>query len=94
MIWCKLPECPVCPVLYADMIRFHVKWDTSYGKGGPTAPVDFEVGMPLAYNTVALLDEPSAICDVCSDFATYVGPGTMGSEFWCAKCKKGFCEET
>lgn len=29
--------------MYADMVRHHVKWYTSYGKGGPNAPVDFDL---------------------------------------------------
>lgn len=32
--------------MYADLVRYNVKWRTSYGKGGIVAPVDFDVGEP------------------------------------------------
>lgn len=28
---------------YGDLVRFKVKWETSYGKGGPNAPVDVDL---------------------------------------------------
>lgn len=32
----------VYPAAYADLVRFKVQWETSYGKGGPNAHLDFD----------------------------------------------------
>jgi hypothetical protein len=51
---CECTECQVTTLTrdgfnhrqLADIVRFNVKWSTSYGRGGGVAPVDFDVGDP------------------------------------------------
>lgn len=37
---------------------------------------------------------PNPECDICAtnEAVEYTGPGAYGSEFWCKKCKHGWCQ--
>lgn len=43
--WIFEPQIPWLETkMYADLVRLAVMWNTAYGKGGNSAPIDFDVG--------------------------------------------------
>lgn len=48
----------------------------------------------VAEEAGALLSDVQIRCDTCKSPAAYVGPGSMGSSFWCDSCKIGWEQET